>query len=325
MEARIRLALAVEISVLTVFDISTILEMSLTKREPVSAPGGAIYERDSRLGRALGERASASDLTPSWLGSRGDLDLPVGLRRLPVLKRFGLPVCILAAATIAVGADELRVSASGSTFIYPLLGAWMKEYHGVHPEVRFWYDPVGSGKGIRQTLAGLVDFGASDGPIGDAELTHAGVKVVQLPVTLGAVVPAYNLPGLTGEVRFSGTALAGIYLGKIRKWDDPELARANPRLRLPNHDIELVFRLDESGTTYVWTDYLSKVNPEWNKRVGKGTHVSFPSGLGANFNEGVVAEIKRQPYTLGYLQLTYAVQNHVSFGRVQNETWFCTA
>ncbi len=235
-----------------------------------------------------------------------------------MLKRCVFPLCVLAAATFAVGADEVRLTASGSTFIYPLMGTWMKEYRNVHPEVRFWYEPVGSGKGIRQTLAGLVDFGASDGPVSDPELNGARVKVVQLPVTLGAVVPGYNLPGIISEVRFTPTALAGIYLGSIRKWDDPELTRANPRMRLPNREIDVLFRLDDSGTTYVWTDYLSKVSPEWNKRVGKGTHVSFPTGLGANFNEGVVALIKSRPYSLGYLQLTYAVQNRISFGRVQN-------
>jgi len=235
-----------------------------------------------------------------------------------VLKRCGLPLCVLALATLAVGADEVRLTASGSTFIYPLMGKWMKEYRNAHPEVRFWYEPVGSGKGTRQTLAGLVDFGASDGPVSDAQLDHARVKIVQLPVTLGAVVPAYNLPGINAEVRFTGTALAGIFLGKIRKWNDPELAQANPRLRLPSHDIDVVYRLDDSGTTYVWTDYLSKVDPEWNKRIGRGNHVSFPIGLAANFNEGVVELIKERPNSLGYLQLTYAVENQVLFGRVQN-------
>lgn len=244
----------------------------------------------------------------------------VGLWRLLVLKSCVLPLCVVAAATISMGADpdEVRLTGSGSTFIYPLMGKWMKEFRNLHPEVRFWYEPVGSGKGTRQTLAGLVDFGASDSPVSDAQLDHARVKIVQLPVTLGAVVPAYNLPGIDGEVRFTGTALAGIFLGKIRKWNDRELAQANPRLRLPSHDIDLLYRLDDSGTTYVWTDYLSKVNPEWNQRLGRGNHVSFPVGLAVNFNEGVVEQIKERPYSLGYLQLTYAVENQVPFGRVQN-------
>jgi phosphate transport system substrate-binding protein len=214
--------------------------------------------------------------------------------------------------------EEIRITGSGSTFIYPLMGAWMKAYRTTHPQITFWYDPVGSGKGARQTLAGTVDFGASDGPVGDAALHGANVKVVQIPVTLGAVVPAYNLPSITGEIRFTGTALAEIYLGKIRKWNDPQIARANPRLALPNHDIDVLFRLDDSGTTYVWTDYLSKIDSEWNERVGRGTHVTFPTGSGANFNEGVVELIKQTPYALGYLQLTYAIQNHVPYGRVQN-------
>ena len=237
-----------------------------------------------------------------------------------MLKSCVLPLCVVTAATIAIGADadEVRLTASGSTFIYPLMGKWMKEYRNRHPEVRFWYEPVGSGKGTRQTLAGLVDFGASDGPVSDSQLNHARVKIVQLPVTLGAVVPAYNLPEINAEVRFTGTALAGIFLGKIRKWNDRALAQANPRLRLPNHDIDLIYRLDDSGTTYVWTDYLSKVNTEWNARIGRGTHVSFPVGLAVNFNEGVVEQIKARPYSLGYLQLTYAIEDKVLFGRVQN-------
>lgn len=235
-----------------------------------------------------------------------------------MLKRCLLILSLVALVTLAFGVEELRLTASGSTFIYPLLGHWMKEYRNLHPSIRFWYEPVGSGKGVKQTLAGVVDFGASDGPVGDAALNDARVKVVQLPVTLGAVVPAYNLPGVSSEVRFTGTALAGIFLGKIRYWNDPELVRANPRLPLPNHEIVLVNRLDSSGTTYVWTDYLSKVNPEWNKRVGRGTQVSFPLGASANFNEGVVEYIKRTQYSMGYLQLTYATENHVSYGRVQN-------
>jgi phosphate transport system substrate-binding protein len=215
-------------------------------------------------------------------------------------------------------AEEVKITGSGSTFIYPIMGAWMKQYRSSHPEIRFWYDAVGSGKGARQTLAGLVDFGASDGPVGDAASHGAAVKIIQIPVTLGAVVPAYNVPGVTSEIRFTGKVLADIYLGKIRKWNDPQIAHANPHTALPNRDIDVLFRLDDSGTTYVWTDYLSKISPEWNKSVGRGTHVLFKIGSGANFNEGIVELIREKPYSLGYLQLTYAIQNHVPYGRVQN-------
>lgn len=234
-----------------------------------------------------------------------------------ITRTLWLLSCLIAFLA-AMPAEEVRITGSGSTFIYPLMGSWMKQYRSSHPEIKFWYEPIGSGRGARQALAGIVDFGASDGPVGDAALHGAAVQVIQIPVTLGAVVPAYNVPGVSAEIRFTGTALAEIYLGKIGKWNDPQIARVNPQVALPNHDIDVLFRLDDSGTTYVWTDYLSKINSEWNKRVGRGTHVSFPIGLGANFNEGIVGLIKQRPYSLGYLQLTYAIENHVPYGRVQN-------
>lgn len=221
----------------------------------------------------------------------------------------------------AIGAasnNQVQLSSAGSTFIYPMLAVWLREYRKVHPEFHLAYDPVGSGKGIARTLAGTIDFGASDGPISDAQLRNEPKRILHVPVVLGAVVPAYSLPGLTEELRFTPDILAGIYLGKITRWNDPALVRANPNVKLPNHEISVIFRTDSSGTTYVWTDYLSKVSGEWKARVGFGTSVTFPVGLGARFNEGVVAEIKRRPYTFGYLQLTYAIENHVQYGTVQN-------
>ena len=235
-----------------------------------------------------------------------------------MLKRCLAALCAVLMVATAFAADEVKLTASGSTFIYPLLGHWMNEYHELHPTIRFWYEPVGSGKGIRQTLAGSVDFGASDGPVSDAELSDARVKIVQLPVTLGADAPAYNLPGVTSELRFTGATLAGIFLGKITKWNDPELVRTNPHLTLPNRNIVVVSRLDGSGTTYIWTDYLSKVSPEWSQHVGRGTKVRFPVGTSANFNGGVAEYIKANPYSIGYLQLDYAVENHIAYGRVRN-------
>jgi phosphate transport system substrate-binding protein len=180
------------------------------------------------------------------------------------------------------------------------------------------YDPVGSGRGISCTLAGTVDFGASDDPLSDLQIQHAQRKILHVPVVLGGVVPSYHLPGVTQEVRFTPEALAGIYLGTITRWDDPELVRANPDIHLPAHALTVVFRSDGSGTTFVWTDYLSKVSANWSKRVGRGTSVDFVVGVGAQFNEGVAEFIKKRPYSIGYLQVTYAVEGHVQSGLVRN-------
>lgn len=209
---------------------------------------------------------------------------------------------------------------AGSTFIYPILGKWITEYDKMHPDFQLGYSPVGSGRGIARVEARTVDFGASDGPMNDLQMKRAGREILHIPVVLGAVVPAYNLPGVTEELRFTPAALAGIYLGQIKRWNDPELTKANPGAHLPEHEIGVVFRLDSSGTTYVWVDYLSKVSAEWNKRVGRGTRVAFPVGVAANYNEGVRDFIKRRPYSIGYLQSTYAVQGHVAFGRVLNSS-----
>ncbi len=229
-----------------------------------------------------------------------------------------LPVSLLALGA-AAGAS-ITIFSAGSTFIYPILGRWSTEYRKLHPEVQISYEPVGSGKGISRTLAGTVDFGASDGPISDAQLKQAERKIIHIPVVLGAVVPAYNLPGIAQEIRFTPAALAGIFLGTIKRWNDAELTRANPNTQLPSNEISLLFRADSSGTTYVWTDYLSKVSADWSKRVGRGTLVSFPVGLGAQFNEGVQAALKSHPYSMGYLEVTYAVQGQVQSGLVQNSS-----
>ena len=223
---------------------------------------------------------------------------------------------------VAAGADNKPVvlSSAGSTFIYPILSRWNSDYRKLHPEFQLSYEPVGSSHGIARTLAGTIDFGASDGPMSDLQMQHAEKKVVHLPVVLGGVVPAYNLPGVTHEVRFTSAALAGIYLGTITRWNDPELVRANPNIHLPAHELTVLVRTDGSGTTYVWTDYLSKVSELWRKRVGTGTSVEFPVGIGAQFNEGVLDLIKKRPYSIGYLQVTYAVDGHVQFGPVQNST-----
>lgn len=231
-----------------------------------------------------------------------------------------LILCLL--ASLGLGADNRPITllSAGSTFIYPILGRWCAEYRKAHPELEISYEPVGSSHGIARTLAGTADFGASDGPLSDLQIQHAPIKIVHIPVVLGAVVPSYNLPAIAQPLRFTPAALAGIYLGTITRWNDPELVRANPGVALPAHEIAVVFRTDGSGTTYIWTDYLSKVSENWRKHVGRGSSVAFPVGLGAQFNEGVRDLIKEKPYAIGYLQVTYAVEGRIPFGLVQNST-----
>jgi phosphate transport system substrate-binding protein len=231
-----------------------------------------------------------------------------------------LPLLLFLSAGLPSGAtgQEVLLTSAGSTFIYPILGKWIREYTKIHPELKIAYEPVGSGRGISRTLAGTVDFGASDGPMTDQQLKRAQKPILHVPVVLGAVVPAYNLPGLQDELRFTPEIMADIYLGKIVKWNDPALARANPTVKLPAHEILVFFRTDGSGTTYIWTDYLSKTSAEWKRRIGVGTSVSFPIGVGVAFNEGVVEEIKKRPYSFGYLQSTYAIENRVAYGSVEN-------
>jgi len=216
--------------------------------------------------------------------------------------------------------DRLQINGAGATFPYPIYSKWFDEYHKLHPDIEINYQSIGSGGGIRQLLAGTVDFGASDGPMTDEQLHQAKTKVLHFPTVLGADVPTYNIPGVTQELNFTPEALVGIFLGKITKWNDPELTRANPKVKLPGEDIVVVHRADGSGTTYIWTDYLSKVSAEWKNKVGKGTSVNWPVGLGGKGNEGVTGQVKQTPDSIGYVELIYAVQNHLSYGRVKNSS-----
>jgi phosphate transport system substrate-binding protein len=195
---------------------------------------------------------------------------------------------------------------------------WFSEYHKVHPDVQFNYQSIGSGGGIRQVLAQTVDFGASDGPMTDEQLSQAKTKILHIPTVLGAVVPAYNVPGVSGELKFTSEALAGIFLGKITTWNDPAIAKANPGVNLPNQSIIVVHRSDGSGTTYIFTDYLSKVSSEWQNGPGKGTSVKWPVGLGGKGNEGVAGMIRQMQGGIGYIELIYAVQNKIDYGSVKN-------
>jgi phosphate transport system substrate-binding protein len=216
------------------------------------------------------------------------------------------------------GFAQTRLNAAGATFPYPIYSKWFSEYHKLHSDVEINYQSIGSGGGIRQLQVGTVDFGASDMPLNDEKLKELGKSIIQFPTVLGSVVPAYNLPGVSGEIKFTPEALAGIYLGKITKWNDPALTKVNPGLKLPNQTILVVHRSDGSGTTFVWTDYLSKISPEWKSKVGSDTSVRWPVGLGGKGNEGVAGVVRQQPGALGYVELIYALQNKITFGPVQN-------
>jgi len=215
-------------------------------------------------------------------------------------------------------AAQVTLFGAGSTFVYPIFSKWTAVYQRQHPDVRIGYLPVGSGAGIAQTLMGTIDFGGTDAPVSDAELNQSKIKVLHVPVTLGADVPAYNLPDVETPLRFNGQLLADIFLGKVRNWNDPAIAAVNQGVRLPNRAITVVYRQDHSGTTYIWTDYLSKVNSEWKNRIGKGTQVHWPVGVEANGNEGVSRKIKEVNGAIGYLELSYAQEKKIPFGSVQN-------
>ncbi|HLY62679.1 MAG TPA: phosphate ABC transporter substrate-binding protein PstS [Terriglobia bacterium] len=216
--------------------------------------------------------------------------------------------------------DNLQITAAGATFPFPIYSKWFDEYHKMHGDIEINYQSIGSGGGIRQVLAGTVDFGASDGPMSDEQLAQAKVKILHFPTVLGAVVPTVNIPGVSAELNFTPEALAGIYLGKITKWNDPALTGPNPKAKLPADEIVVVHRADGSGTTYIWTDFLSKASDEWKNKVGKGTSVNWPVGLGGKGNEGVTGQIKQTPNSIGYIELIYAVQNNMPYGRVKNSS-----
>lgn len=225
-----------------------------------------------------------------------------------------LTLLVLTGAAVA----QTNLNGAGATFPYPIYSKWFNEFQKEHGGVRINYQSIGSGGGIRQLQAGTVDFGASDMPLNDDQLKEMGKPIIQFPTVLGSVVPAYNVTGVSGEIKFTPEALAGIYLGKITKWNDKALTSANPGLKLPDQDIVVVHRSDGSGTTFVWTDYLSKVSPEWKSKVGSNTSVKWPVGLGGKGNEGVAGVVQQQPGALGYVELIYALQNKITFGPVKN-------
>jgi len=232
-----------------------------------------------------------------------------------VLRRISIFLFLLA---IPMWGDTITLNGAGATFPYPMYSKWFSEYNKLHPDIQFNYQSIGSGGGIRQVLAGTVDFGATDGPMTDEQLAQAKTKILHIPTVLGADVPAYNIPGVTEELKFTPELLANIFLGKITSWNDAALAKANPGVNLPNQPIIVIHRSDGSGTTYIFTDYLSKVSTDWKNQVGKGTSVKWPVGLGGKGNEGVAGMIRQMQGSIGYVELIYAVNNHIAYGSVKN-------
>ena len=241
------------------------------------------------------------------------------------MKRFvGLAVGVFALCAIVLADNALLINGAGATFPYPIYSKWFDVYHTKNPNFQFNYQSVGSGAGIKQVTEGTVDFGATDGPMNDDQLKafqdKHGSGILHFPTVLGAAVPTYNVQGVSAPLNFTSDALAGIFLGKVTKWNDPAIASANKGVNLPAADIIVVHRSDGSGTTYIWTDYLSKVSEEWKSKVNKGTSVNWPVGLGGKGNEGVTGLVKQTPNAVGYVELIYAVQNNIPYGSVKNSS-----
>ena len=228
---------------------------------------------------------------------------------------------LLAALVVTMGAavsGAQKLTGAGATFPNPIYSKWFSEYSASHPGVQINYQSVGSGAGIRQVSQGIVDFGASDGPMTDQQLAESKVKLVHIPTVLGAVVPVYNVPGVSRDLHFAPDVIADIYLGKITKWNDPRIAKDNPGVSLPDHGILPVYRSDGSGTTYIFTDFLSKVSPDFKQKIGSATSVRWPVGIGQKGNEGVAGMVRSSQFAFGYVELIYAEQNHMEFGYVRN-------
>jgi len=248
------------------------------------------------------------------------------------MRRSGLAACLMAVFTVAAcGGNQsqtpdqgsaapgstVQINGAGATFPNPIYSKWFSEYNKVHPNIQINYQPIGSGGGIRQLTSQTVFFGASDGPMTDEQLKAAPGPILHFPTVLGAVVPVFNLAGVT-DLKFSGPVLADIYLGKIKKWNAPAIATLNPGVKLPATDIAVAHRSDGSGTTYIWVDYLSKVSPEFKEKVGVNASVNWPVGIGGKGNDGVAGVVSQTPGAIGYVELIFALKNNISFGSVQN-------
>ena len=238
------------------------------------------------------------------------------------MKKNAIFALIAVAAFAVMAFGDTLINGAGATFPYPMYSKWFSEYKKKNPMVQINYQSRGSGAGIQQVTAGTVDFGAADVTMNDMQLKEfadkRGSDILHFPTVIGAVVPAYEIKGVTATINFTAAALAGIYLGKITQWNDPELTKANPGVNLPKADIVVVHRAEASGTSFIWTDYLAKVSPEWKMKVGSASSVNWPVGLGGQGTEGVAGQIKQTPNTIGYIELTYALQNKIPYGKVQN-------
>jgi phosphate transport system substrate-binding protein len=229
-----------------------------------------------------------------------------------------LGALILVLGGLRPAAAQVLMNGAGATFPYPLYSKWFDVYTKVNTSVRFNYQSIGSGGGIKQLLNRTVDFGASDAPMSDAQLGQATDPILHFPTVLGAVVITYNVPGLSGKLKLTGSVVADIYLGKISKWNDPALGNLNPGVTLPDQAIVVCHRSDGSGTSFIFTDYLSKVSEDWSKEPGKGTSVKWPTGLGGKGNEGVTALVQQTPGAMGYVELIYAINNKLPFATLKN-------
>ena len=235
-----------------------------------------------------------------------------------ILRLAAPAVAALSLATAPASAQKVQINGAGATFPYPIYSKWFSEYNKLHPDIEINYQSIGSGGGIRQVTNQTVFFGATDGPMTDEQQQAAAGKILHFPSVLGGDVPVYNIPGVDAELKFTGPVLADIFLGKITKWNDPAVAKLNPGVKLPGTDITVCHRSDGSGTTYIWVDFLSKVSPEWKKKVGVATSVNWPVGIGGKGNEGVAGLVKQTPGSIGYVELIYALQNKIDYGSVQN-------
>lgn len=231
-------------------------------------------------------------------------------------KLFAAVLVLIAWGTVG---SAQSINGAGATFPYPIYSKWFSEYNRLYPDVKINYQSIGSGGGIRQVSDGIVDFGATDSPMTDQQMASAKFKTLHIPTVLGAIVPVYNIPGIGTDLNFSGEVIADIYLSKIKKWNDPRIAKENPGVNLPDQPILAVYRSDGSGTTFIFTDFLSKVSPEWATTVGRSSAIRWRAGLGQKGNEGVAGLVRQAPYSFGYVELVFAVRNRMTFGKVKNQ------
>ncbi len=237
-----------------------------------------------------------------------------------MLRQIATAFALVLASAAGAGAQTV-INGAGATFPFPLISKWSSEYHKLKPDIQINYQSIGSGGGIRQLLAGTVNFGASDAPMTDgqiAEAEKAHGEIIHMPETLGAVVVVYNIPGVSRTLKFDGPTIADIFLGKITRWNDERIKNLNPGVNLPDKMIIVAHRADGSGTTYIFADYLSKVSTEWKDKVGKSTSLNWPVGIGAKGNEGVSGQVQRTSGAIGYVELIYALQNNIPFGEIKN-------